>query len=129
MTLPHDEIQYFRRELEIKRADLSGHRNPEGIAIERTADSIDELVMANERDLTVERLNRETLMLRQVADALDRITTGDYGICLECEEPISAKRLTALPWAALCLSCQEAADREPREPSMAGSRSAIAEAA
>jgi len=129
MTLLHHEIERFKRELEAKSADLAGHRNPEGIAIERTADAMDELVLANERDLTVERLNRETVLLRQVADALDRITTGDYGICLECEEPISAKRLTALPWAALCLSCQEAADREPREPSMAGSRSPMAEAA
>jgi DnaK suppressor protein len=129
MTLPHHEIERFKRELEAKGADLAGHRNPEGIAIERTADAMDELVLANERDLTVERLNRETVLLRQVADALDRITTGDYGICLECEEPISPKRLTALPWAALCLSCQEAADREPHEPSMAGSRSPMAEAA
>ena len=90
---------------------------------------MDELVLANERDLTVERLNRETFLLRQVADALDRIVTGEYGTCLECEEPISAKRLTALPWAALCLSCQEVADREPREQSMAHRSSAIAEAA
>ncbi len=129
MTLPHDEIQNFKRELEAKREDLAGHRNPEGIAIERTPDSMDELVLANERDLTVERLNRETFLLRQVAGALERIAAGEYGICLECEEPISTKRLTALPWAALCLSCQEAADREPREPAMAIRSNSIAEAA
>ena len=129
MTLPHDELERFRRELEAKRADLTAHRSPEGIAIERTPDSMDELVLANERDLTVERLNRETFLLRQVADALDRIATGEYGICLECEEPISAKRLTALPWAALCLSCQEAADRGPREQTTARHSSAIPEAA
>jgi len=128
MTLPHDQIGHFRRELESKRADLA-HRNPESIAIERTPDSMDELVLANERDLTVERLNRETYLLRQVTDALDRIAAGEYGICLKCEEPIAEKRLTALPWAALCLSCQEEADREPREQTMARRNSAIAEAA
>jgi DnaK suppressor protein len=129
MTLPHDEIQHLRRELEAMRADLSGHRNPAGIAIERTPDSMDELVLANERDLTVERLTRETFLLRQVTDALDRIATGDYGICLECEESISAKRLNALPWAALCLSCQEAADHGSREQTTARHSSAIPEAA
>lgn len=129
MTLPCDELEHFKRELETKRADLAVHRSPEEIAIERTPDSMDELVLANERDLTVERLNRETLLLRQVADALDRIATGDYGICLECEEPISVKRLTALPWASLCLSCQEAADREPREPTTARRTSVISKAA
>lgn len=129
MTSPQHEIERFRRELEAKRRDLAGRRDAESIAIERTPDSMDELVLANERDLTVERLNRETFLLRQVADALDRIAAGEYGTCLECEEPISAKRLAALPWAALCLSCQEAADREPGEPAIAHRKSAILEAA
>ena len=129
MTLPQPEIERFRRELEAKRRDLAGRRDAESIAIERPPDSMDELVLANERDLTVEKLNRETFLLRQVADALDRIAAGEYGICLECEEPISAKRLAALPWAALCLACQEAADREPGEPHIARRKSAILEAA
>jgi DnaK suppressor protein len=129
MTIRHDEIERFRRELEAKRAELAGPRDAEGIAIERAADSVDEVLLANERELIVERLNREAHLIRQVADALDRITTGEYGICLECEEPISAKRLTALPWAALCLSCQESADREPGEREMPRRSSSITEAA
>lgn len=129
MTLPQHEIERFTRELEAKRRDLASRRDAEGIAIERTPDSMDELVLANERDLTVERLNRETFLLRQVAHALHRIAAGEYGNCLECEEPISTKRLAALPWAALCLSCQEAADREPGELEMARRKSFIREAA
>ena len=30
-----------------------------------------------------------------------------YGVCLECEEPISTKRLNAVPWARYCVTCQE----------------------
>ena len=55
-------------------------------------------------------LNRNTIdmkLLREVADALRRIDSGQYGICLECEEPISPKRLDAVPWARYCVSCQE----------------------
>jgi DnaK suppressor protein len=55
-------------------------------------------------------LNRNTIdmkLLREVSDALVRIEQGSYGVCLECEEPISAKRLEALPWARYCVSCQE----------------------
>ena len=129
MTIRHDEIERCRRELEAKRAELASSRNAEGIAIERAADSMDELVLANEREVIVERLNREANLIRQVADALERITTGEFGICLECERPISVKRLTALPWAALCLSCQEFADREPGEPVMPRRSSSILEAA
>jgi DnaK suppressor protein len=55
-------------------------------------------------------LNRNTIdikLLREIADALERIEQETYGVCLECEEPISAKRLEAVPWARYCVSCQE----------------------
>ena len=47
------------------------------------------------------------VQLRLIEEALDRIGSGDYGICLECEEPIPAKRLRVLPWARYCVACQE----------------------
>jgi DnaK suppressor protein len=56
-------------------------------------------------------LNRNTIdmkLLREVSDALLRIDHGTYGVCAECEEPISTKRLDALPWARYCVVCQEA---------------------
>jgi len=55
-------------------------------------------------------LNRNTLdikLLREVQDALRRIEQGTYGVCSECEEPISVKRLDAVPWARFCVACQE----------------------
>ncbi|HTT65870.1 MAG TPA: TraR/DksA family transcriptional regulator [Bryobacteraceae bacterium] len=55
-------------------------------------------------------LNRNTLeikLLREVQEALRRIDRGAYGVCCECEEPISAKRLDAVPWARFCVACQE----------------------
>src|SRR5215470_12518359 len=56
-------------------------------------------------------LNRNTIdmkLLREINDALHRIEHETYGSCLECEEPISAKRLDAVPWARYCVVCQEA---------------------
>jgi DnaK suppressor protein len=55
-------------------------------------------------------LNRNTIdmkLLREISGALHRIDAGMYGICMECEEPISSKRLDAVPWARYCVSCQE----------------------
>src|SRR5579863_4291542 len=108
--LEFHNCEQARRLLVAKRAELARHRSADGIAVERTPDSMDELVLANERDLIVEVLNRETVLFRQVSEALERIETGTYGMCLHCGEAIAEKRLTALPWAALCLNCQEAAD-------------------
>jgi DnaK suppressor protein len=54
------------------------------------------------------RLNSlDYVQLRLVEEALDRIHTGDYGVCLSCEKPIPAKRLQALPWAKYCVTCQQ----------------------
>ncbi len=55
-------------------------------------------------------LNRNTIdmkLLREISDALHRIDNDTYGICLECEEQISTKRLDAVPWARYCVTCQE----------------------
>jgi DnaK suppressor protein len=46
--------------------------------------------------------------LRLVEEALDRVQSGDFGVCLACEQPIPPKRLQALPWARYCVPCQEA---------------------
>jgi len=54
--------------------------------------------------------------LRLVDEALDRLASGDYGVCLACEEPIPPKRLRALPWARYCITCQETAALHDSEP-------------
>lgn len=45
--------------------------------------------------------------LNRILEALDRISKGTYGICLECKSTIPAERLIALPYAELCVPCQE----------------------
>jgi DnaK suppressor protein len=64
----------------------------------------------NERELAGTNLQIVSTKQRQVRAALQRIGDGTYGICQECDEPISLTRLAALPWAALCIRCQEAMD-------------------
>jgi DnaK suppressor protein len=55
-------------------------------------------------------LNRNTIdmkLLREISGALHRIDQETYGVCAECNEPISSKRLDAVPWARYCITCQE----------------------
>jgi DnaK suppressor protein len=49
--------------------------------------------------------------LRLIEEALDRLKSGDYGICLACEQPIPAKRLRAVSWARYCVGCQDTVGR------------------
>jgi DnaK suppressor protein len=47
-------------------------------------------------------------LLKRIELALLRINSGEYGICLQCEEPIAFARLQAQPYASLCIGCQSA---------------------
>jgi DnaK suppressor protein len=62
---------------------------------------------SHEEWIFVNRNTLDTKQLREVEDALLRIDQGTYGVCHECDEPISSKRLDAVPWAKFCVSCQE----------------------
>lgn len=48
---------------------------------------------------------RRDAMLRGITAALKRIDTGDYGTCVDCDEPIAAKRLEFDPTVRRCIDC------------------------
>lgn len=52
-------------------------------------------------------LDELSTRVSEIDDALDRITNGTYGVCLNCKKAISDDRLTAMSTAKLCMSCQE----------------------
>jgi DnaK suppressor protein len=56
-------------------------------------------------------------VLAKVTAALARLDADPeaFGLCLECEEPISAKRLELVPYVELCVECQQGRDG-PRQP-------------
>ena len=106
------ELNEFRKTLKTRQAELSDIRhNREALAIETSADELDRIQQAQERDYAMGAIDRDSLRLREIRAALERIVDGSFGICLNCEEEIAAKRLAALPWTALCIVCQEAAER------------------
>ncbi|MGE5645310.1 MAG: TraR/DksA family transcriptional regulator [Acidobacteriota bacterium] len=107
------DMAAYKKMLAAKRAELSaGLLSREEIAVERSADQADEIQRALERELVIRNLDSRAHLLRNVEAALERIEDGSYGVCLECEEEINPKRLAAVPWTALCIDCQERADRE-----------------
>jgi DnaK suppressor protein len=59
------------------------------------------------RSLLVERANR-------LAEALERLRDGEYGICQECEEAIAPARLMAMPEVMTCVRCQDRLERTSR---------------
>jgi DnaK suppressor protein len=110
MTTPN--INIIMIALKAKEADASRIlQSRDAIIIEKSADELDEIEGAVAREIAIRNLDRESGLLREIRSALRRIDEGTFGTCLHCEEEISRRRLEAVPWARLCLQCQEAADR------------------
>ena len=60
----------------------------------------------SENDQVLDEIHHEAkIELRQVNQALWRLEKNQYGLCVECAEPINAKRLNALPYANTCIDC------------------------
>ena len=68
------------------------------------------------RSLLVERANK-------LADALERLRGGEYGVCEECGEPIAPARLRAMPEVATCVRCQDRLERMGRDLETVGAGS------
>ena len=116
MKMARTEMSVFQEILERRAAELvQVLRKRDGLAIEKSADQMDEIQYASERDLAMRNVDRESSLLRDVKAALRRIQDGSFGTCIECESAISPRRLAAVPWASRCIQCQDAADRDRQE--------------
>jgi DnaK suppressor protein len=105
------QIGKFRQQLEGKgneiRASLETSRAGKALIGEQ-AQSLEDLpVQAHEEWIFLNRNSIDVSLLREVEEALERVEEGLYGECMDCDEPISTKRLEAIPWARYCISCQE----------------------
>ncbi|MCH5294341.1 MAG: TraR/DksA family transcriptional regulator [Treponema sp.] len=52
--------------------------------------------------------------LTAINNALDRIERGTFGVCPSCGKNIPEARLEAIPYAVMCIDCQEKAERSAR---------------
>ena len=101
--------QEYRRMLVEKRAEvLSGLGNKFDMlaGMGRVAED-DQAQLSHEEFISLHLNWLDHAQLRLVEEALERLDTGGYGICLCCEDPIPPKRLRAISWARYCVRCQE----------------------
>lgn len=66
---------------------------------------------AYEQDFAFMSIESEEELLRKIDRALQKMRENTYGECEECGEAIRAERLEALPWATMCVKCQELEER------------------
>jgi len=69
-------------------------------------DMADAASNAYNADILMSLSDNDRNMVKEIDSALDKIANGSYGICEECDEPISEKRLEANPVARYCITCK-----------------------
>jgi DnaK suppressor protein len=92
--------------------DNSGEQHRIDLLNSEPGDVGDESLADALADFNMERLNRHIQGLRDIEAALQRIKSGEYGVCIECGDDIGFTRLQAYPTAKRCIVCQEKRERE-----------------
>lgn len=97
-------------ELEQELTQLSQEKFSDG----QVQDPGDQALSSTMESLKVSLQDTEREEYNKILQALEKIADGTYGICADCGQPISEKRLNSFPNAARCLVCQEAYEENRR---------------
>jgi len=116
LSMKKSDLNRFKKILEEKRLSVI-RRAQETMEEDMRLDSNelpDEMDLASSeymQSFTFRLRGRERVFLQKIDKALKKIEVGEFGICQECEEPISIKRLEARPETELCIRCKEDQER------------------
>ena len=127
MKLKATELKQYKEKLLKLRADLSeeiGRITNQNLN-KSTRDSSGDLSgyslhMADqasdnfEREFSLDLAQNEQGILYRIDAALKRIEDKTYGECISCQKPITKQRLKAVPYAELCIACQETQEKSTR---------------
>lgn len=69
------------------------------------------------QNLAIELLAGEEEVMRAIAEALERIDEGSFGICENCHQEIPHKRLEHIPFTKLCVKCKSEEEKRSRSQS------------
>jgi RNA polymerase-binding transcription factor DksA len=99
------------------RVQLEGSEDDRVVGLKRRLVENDDWGVADGlAELDIAELRHALAELAEVEAALERLSHGSYGTCVECGEPIAPARLLAYPTAIRCIDCQSAYELRRRGP-------------
>jgi DnaK suppressor protein len=110
-------LKNYREKLLALRAEIlaegdleiePGRKDPAAVG----SDEDEQPLVEMSQTIASSRNRARSAVLARVSAALARLEEGpqSFGLCTECEEPITEKRLQLMPYVDLCVECQQAAD-------------------
>ncbi|MDR2338316.1 MAG: TraR/DksA C4-type zinc finger protein [Deltaproteobacteria bacterium] len=114
------DLERFKKILLMERQSILGHlssleeESQSELSQSSTSDPSDfATVEINQAE--IQKIgNYEKKMLHKISVALQKIESGEYGICENCGEEISLARLEARPVAQLCIDCKTEMEQNER---------------
>jgi len=109
----------FQEMLLVKQTELQNRlARRDDLEVQVSPDEFDARLQLVDREFQSGLLHQTALDLREVRAALVRIDDESYGVCGECDEPISFARLDVIPWANYCVKCQERIEVEKQQENL-----------
>ncbi|MBP5227849.1 MAG: TraR/DksA C4-type zinc finger protein [Kiritimatiellae bacterium] len=110
-----EDLQQFKNELLAMRNQLMGRAGSMRNAALQGTDDInpeEDGTDAFLRQQTLDQVKKQHELIANIDTALRAIEDGTYGICCNCGELIRKQRLSYLPFAKHCITCQSELDRQ-----------------
>lgn len=113
-----EKLEEFRRILQGQLDELlrEADKTVSEMTDEKTnfPDPTDRASLESDRNFELRIRDRERKLIMKIQEALERIDTGEFGICESCEEEISESRLKARPVTTLCIECKTEQERQEK---------------
>jgi DnaK suppressor protein len=113
-----EKIEYFRQILTERLRELlsEAEKTVTGMtsSVESFPDPTDRASLESDRNFMLRIRDRERKLISKIRDALERVDSGEFGVCEICGDDIGEDRLKARPVTTLCINCkkkQEAVER------------------
>jgi DnaK suppressor protein len=84
------------------------------------ADEVDVIQINEDREMSFATRSLLVVRANRLAQALERLRDGAYGVCHECDEAIAPARLKAMPEVVTCVRCQDRLERMTRHRALVG---------
>lgn len=97
----------FEKIEELKETVKSYKKLTKAVAPDNAIGRLTRMEAISSKSVNEAAFNKAKTTLSKLENAFKEIDDPDYGLCMECEEPIPFARLMILPETTLCVTCAE----------------------
>ncbi len=116
--LTGSELEKFRELLINRQADLfdikhTSEQSAATVELDQTkVGRLTRMDAMQAQQMSIETNRRRDIELQRIKSALHRLESGDYGICIDCDENIAIQRLLFDPSIPVCIKCASKSEKQ-----------------